>query len=181
MRRLPRIGVIAIAIAIAAFLGTVAVAPEPARNAVGFLLARGRGGYTVAERLDQYGPAVERRLRGAFARQGLDWPPRELAFLAFKDERLLEVHGRNAAGQPWTFVRSYPILAASWIAAIDAHFGRTDGGAGISRAAISARLEMRSMLRASSIFSDQMAGHLSVAHHPSTRTDMPAIGGHVLT
>lgn len=113
LRRLRRIVVIAISLAIAALLGAVAVAPEPARNTAGFLLARARGGYTVAERLDQYGPGVERRLRGEFEQVGLTWPPRELAFLAFKDERALQVHGRDKPGQPWRFVRDYPILAAS--------------------------------------------------------------------
>ena len=40
---------------------------------------------TVEDRLAQFGPAVQRRLKHKFAAAGVAWPPRQLTFLAFKD------------------------------------------------------------------------------------------------
>jgi hypothetical protein len=69
--------------------------------------------YTVRDRLEQYAPAVEGRLRQAFAAVGLGWPPGELALVAFKDSRKLEVYGRERDDAAWRHVREYPVLAAS--------------------------------------------------------------------
>jgi len=68
---------------------------------------------TVQDRLFEYGPAVERRLRGHFAAAGLHYPPREVAFLAFKDIRRLQVYGRGSPRDAWRFVREYRVLGAS--------------------------------------------------------------------
>ena len=72
-----------------------------------------RGPFTVEQRLAQLTPAVTLRAQPAFAAAGLAWPPRELAYLAFKDADTLEVHGHDGAGKPWRFVKRYPVLAAS--------------------------------------------------------------------
>lgn len=72
-----------------------------------------RGRYTVAERVEQFGPAVGGRLRATFETAGLPYPPAELAFLAFKDIRRLQLYGRPGAGEPWRFVREYRIQGAS--------------------------------------------------------------------
>ncbi|HVK39556.1 MAG TPA: L,D-transpeptidase family protein [Candidatus Kapabacteria bacterium] len=72
----------------------------------------GRTSYTVDERIEQYASAVEHRRRPDVERAGLRWPVRELAYVAFKDARRLEVYGREAGGA-WRFVRAYPMLAAS--------------------------------------------------------------------
>ena len=69
--------------------------------------------YSVAERIEQYGPAVATRLKPAFAAAGVAYPPHELAYLAFKDRAILEVYARNADRRAWKLVRSYPVLAAS--------------------------------------------------------------------
>ncbi|MGQ5523394.1 L,D-transpeptidase family protein [Chitinimonas sp. PSY-7] len=69
--------------------------------------------YTVNERLTEYGSAVEARLRAEVVAAGLSYPPKELAYVAFKDARRLEVYGRTTSQQPWQFVKAYPILAAS--------------------------------------------------------------------
>ena len=68
---------------------------------------------TVEERLEQFGPAVQGRLRHRFASAGLDWPPRELAFIAFKDIRRLQVFGRDGPEDRWRFVKEYRVLGAS--------------------------------------------------------------------
>jgi len=51
--------------------------------------------YTVDDRLAEYAAAVEARLAPRFRVAGLAYPPRELAFVALKDERRLEVWGRT--------------------------------------------------------------------------------------
>jgi len=72
-----------------------------------------RAQYTIAERVRQFGPAVADRLRGKFGAAGLAYPPAELAFVAFKDIRRLQVYGRSAAGAPWVFVHEYRVQGAS--------------------------------------------------------------------
>lgn len=76
------------------------------------LLGKARGGYSIDERIAQFGRPVEKRLRPAFEAAGVAYPPADLAFVAFKDSKVLELYARNA-GQPWRRVRSYPVLAAS--------------------------------------------------------------------
>ena len=78
---------------------------------VQYLVGKARGGYSVAERLEQFGSRVESRLKPAFEAAGAGYPPEELALLAFKDSRTLEVYAR--ARGPWRFVKSYRVLAAS--------------------------------------------------------------------
>jgi hypothetical protein len=69
---------------------------------------------TIEQVLGAIGPSVERRLRSAFERADVAWPPRTLTLLAFKSERRLEVHA-SQGGEESRFVRFYPILAASGI------------------------------------------------------------------
>jgi hypothetical protein len=60
------------------------------------------------------GPHVERRLRPAFERAGISWPPEQLTLLALKEEKRLEIYAADDSHGP-RFVLSYPILAASGI------------------------------------------------------------------
>ncbi len=80
---------------------------------IGSALARAHGGYTVEERVAQYGALVRTRVAGAFAAANIDYPPKRLAFVAFKDERVLEVYSRASADSAWQRVLSYPILGMS--------------------------------------------------------------------
>jgi len=54
---------------------------------------------------------VDSVLAPAFAKAGLGYPSRQVALLAFKEEKRLELWGRDE-GQ-WTFVKDFPVLAAS--------------------------------------------------------------------
>ncbi len=74
--------------------------------------ARPPGGWSVAQRIDQFGDAARTRLAPHYATAGVAWPGRSVALLAFKDARQLELHAQDTAGQ-WRFVRAYPIRAAS--------------------------------------------------------------------
>lgn len=71
-----------------------------------------RGGYTVDERLAQFGAAAQDRLLPHFQAVGVAFPGARIALLVFKDQRRLEVYVK-AAGGPWRFLRGYPVLAAS--------------------------------------------------------------------
>jgi hypothetical protein len=106
------------AAALAALLAAVAsigaaAMPEGLRNLAESAWIRVRGSYTIEERLRQYGPAVEARLRETFAAAGLPYPPPELAYVAFKDTRRLEVYGRASPQEAWRFVKTYPVHGAS--------------------------------------------------------------------
>ncbi|MCM5681779.1 L,D-transpeptidase family protein [Schlegelella sp. S2-27] len=86
---------------------------EPSRSYASHLADRARGGYTVEQRVQRHQHDVAMRLKPAFAAVGLAYPPYEVAYLAFKDTRRLEVYARGARGEPWRFVKAYPVLAAS--------------------------------------------------------------------
>jgi murein L,D-transpeptidase YafK len=94
-------------------LFVIAFSVEPVRDSFWFLWGKLRGGYTVAERVQQVGPAVEARLRRSVEAAGLTYPPREVAYVAFKDSRRLEVYGRIASEAPWRFIKAYPVLGLS--------------------------------------------------------------------
>jgi murein L,D-transpeptidase YafK len=59
-------------------------------------------------------PAAEKNLKERFAKPRLTFPPRKIAFLAFKAERQLELWSEE--GGKWRFVHAYPIQAASGMA-----------------------------------------------------------------
>lgn len=67
---------------------------------------------TIEQVLSVLGPPVERRLRPAFDRAGVPFPPQNLTLLALKEEKQLELYVYDTSGTP-RFVLSYPILATS--------------------------------------------------------------------
>jgi hypothetical protein len=94
-------------------LFAIAFTSESVRDSIWFLWGKLRGGYTVAERIQQLGPVVEVRLRPVIEAAGLAYPPAEVAYVAFKDARRLEVYGRMSADDPWRFIKVYPIFGLS--------------------------------------------------------------------
>ena len=88
---------------------------ESARNRFDFWWGGVRGGYSVDERVQQVGPRVEARLRPAFDAAGVAYPPREVAYLAFKDSGLLQVYARDTDASPWRFIATYPVHAQSGV------------------------------------------------------------------
>jgi hypothetical protein len=89
------------------------VASETLRDLAAYGWGRLNGRISTEERVAQFGPAVERRLRSRFARARLGYPPREIAYVSFKDARRLEVYGRDTPLAPWTHLRDYRVLGAS--------------------------------------------------------------------
>jgi murein L,D-transpeptidase YafK len=69
--------------------------------------------FTVDQRLAQYSDGVAARLAPAFAAAKLAYPPHEIAYVAFKDERVLQVYARSASAERWRYVTQYNVLAAS--------------------------------------------------------------------
>ena len=68
--------------------------------------------YRIEDRLAQFGDLAVGRLAPRFAAAGVAFPPGEIALLAFKDTRLMQVYARSAP-RSWTYVCAYPVLAAS--------------------------------------------------------------------
>jgi len=67
---------------------------------------------TIAERVQQYGARARSRLGPHFQRAQVPYPPKRVALVGLKAERLLQVYAAGATnGYRW--VCSYPILAAS--------------------------------------------------------------------
>jgi L,D-transpeptidase catalytic domain len=97
---------------IAAVVLAVVASFEPLRSTLGHLWRKARGGYSVTERLEQFGHSVKKRLKPSFEAAGVKYPPADLAFVAFKDSRILELYARGKE-QPWLFIKAYAILAAS--------------------------------------------------------------------
>jgi hypothetical protein len=86
---------------------------ESVRNRTGFWWTEVRGGYSVEDRVEQFGARVADRLQPAFAAAGLTYPPHDLALLAFKDTGTLQVYARDTDDRPWTFVKRYAVRAQS--------------------------------------------------------------------
>ena len=69
---------------------------------------------TVADRLEQYGAAVQQRLLPYFQAAQVSYPPKALVLVGLKQERRLEVYAGND-DDALRFIRSYPVLAASGV------------------------------------------------------------------
>ncbi len=70
---------------------------------------------TIAERLEQYGVSARTRLSPHFRLAGVVYPPQELAFVGLKEEKVLQVYAKSGTNG-FTFIRAYPIQAASGVA-----------------------------------------------------------------
>ncbi len=71
---------------------------------------RSRG--TVQDRVDRHGPEARARFTPYFEAAGVSYPPQSLTFVGIKDSKTLELYAAHQEGDV-TFIRSYPILAAS--------------------------------------------------------------------
>jgi hypothetical protein len=63
-------------------------------------------------RLAEISPSATIRLRKKFAAVKAAWPPSQIAFVAIKDEKAMELHARSQDGA-WKHIHRYPVLAAS--------------------------------------------------------------------
>lgn len=69
--------------------------------------------YSVAERVEQYGPAVRRRWKPYFQKAGVTYPPAKVVLAAFKADYRLEVYAASRPDTPLVQLRTLPIRGAS--------------------------------------------------------------------
>jgi hypothetical protein len=69
-------------------------------------------GFSVYDRVKQYGYPAKRRLAPYFRAAGVDYPPQTVVLAAFKWERRVELYAGNAPDE-LKFIRYYDMLAAS--------------------------------------------------------------------
>lgn len=105
--------IIAVLVGIALSAVGLLINHESLRNQISTVYIKVHGKYTVKDRLDQYGQDVQRRLAPDFQAAGLSYPPKQVAYIAFKDTKQLEVYARSSDVDSWGFIRTYPILKAS--------------------------------------------------------------------
>ena len=70
---------------------------------------------TIEDRLEQYGVAARARLAPHFTNASITYPPSALVFIGLKEEKVLQVYAKSGTNN-FTFVREYPIQAASGVA-----------------------------------------------------------------
>lgn len=66
----------------------------------------------LSERLAEISPAATSRLTEKFVAAEAAWPPSEVALVALKDEKIVELVARSSGGT-WKLIHRYPVLAAS--------------------------------------------------------------------
>ena len=69
--------------------------------------------YTLQERIEQLGGKVASRLEQKFKDAGIAYPPNELAYVVFKDAKVLEVYAKGHNFNEWKFLHAYPVLKTS--------------------------------------------------------------------
>jgi len=68
--------------------------------------------YRLARKLAEISPGATRRLAAKFSAAKAEWPPADIALIAIKDEKAIELHARPEGGA-WKLIHRYPVLAAS--------------------------------------------------------------------
>lgn len=67
----------------------------------------------LVPRLAQISPGASARLDAKFRAVNANWQPAEIAMVAVKDEKTLELFARPEGSEEWTFIHRYPVTAAS--------------------------------------------------------------------
>lgn len=67
---------------------------------------------SVADRVAQFGDAVDTRLKPLFLAAKVPYPPSSVTLIGLKEERELQLYAAGTNGE-YSLIRSYPILAAS--------------------------------------------------------------------
>ncbi|WP_195912537.1 L,D-transpeptidase family protein, partial [Legionella pneumophila] len=66
----------------------------------------------IDKAIKRYGLRVEPQLISYFSKAGVSYPPKEIALLAFKSERKVELWAKNP-DQEWTHIHDYPLTGFS--------------------------------------------------------------------
>ena len=70
-----------------------------------------RGRRTVADRVEQFGPAARGRLAPEFDRIGVAYPPKQVVLVGLRQEKMLELW----VADPPKLLKAYPVLGASGV------------------------------------------------------------------
>ena len=68
---------------------------------------------TVNGTIRKYESNVKSQLQQNLSATNLTWPISKIAIVVLKEERKLEVWGKNDESQPWSIIKIYDVLAAS--------------------------------------------------------------------
>jgi len=92
---------------------TIVVKPQTrtARETYSTPVPKLRGEWTVTDVLQSYGPYAANQLKPYFAKATVSYPPKEVTFVALKQEKKLELWARDSG--EFRFIRRYDIQAAS--------------------------------------------------------------------
>lgn len=66
----------------------------------------------IEKAIKRYGIQTEPHLKHLFSKSGLEYPPEELALLAFKKERRIQLFAKQKSGK-WRYIHTYPLTAYS--------------------------------------------------------------------
>lgn len=66
----------------------------------------------IERAVKRYGLRVEPQLKSYFSKSGVSYPPKEIALLAFKSERKVELWAKNE-NKPWHHIHNYPLTGFS--------------------------------------------------------------------
>lgn len=99
-------------LAVVAFVFFLGLFSRPMRRLATPALSQLRPARTVEDRLRQYGGAARARLKAAFDKRKVPYPPARVVLLGIKNENALQVYAAPRSNG-FQLVRSYPILAAS--------------------------------------------------------------------
>ncbi|PTY02188.1 hypothetical protein DB346_09925 [Verrucomicrobia bacterium LW23] len=72
------------------------------------------GPYSITERMKQFAPTAEARLKPAFRSAGVAYPPAYVTLIGFKEEKRLQLYAAGA-DRKFTLIRTYPVRAASGV------------------------------------------------------------------
>jgi hypothetical protein len=70
-----------------------------------------RGNRTTEQVVERYSDIADERMKPAFAKAGVPFPPERISLLAFKEERVMELWAWHQA--KWVHVLDWPVLGAS--------------------------------------------------------------------
>ncbi len=67
----------------------------------------------MLRKISSYSAYSQESFSPYFAQAQLPYAPQELAFLVFKESKQFEIYARNKDAEPWHFIKTFPIYAAS--------------------------------------------------------------------
>lgn len=67
----------------------------------------------VDKAIMRYGLQMEPQLRSFFAKADVEYPPKDVALLAFKKERQVQLWAKSDSSSRWRYIHTYPLTAFS--------------------------------------------------------------------